>query len=99
MSGARMVMVITTLAASAALVAGATAAGQAGGGYKILGKFGQTGTGNGQFATASNGIAILMLFGMGWTLGTHTGRSGWRPGVVMVVFGLVLVAVTIALGG
>ena len=58
MSGARMVMVITTLAASAALVAGATAASQAGGGYKILGKFGQTGTGNGQFATASNGIAI-----------------------------------------
>jgi len=57
-SGARMVMVITTLAASAALVAGATAASQAGGGYKILGKFGQTGTGNGQFATASNGIAI-----------------------------------------
>ena len=48
---------------------------------------------------ASNGIAILMLFGMGWTLGTHAGRPGWRPGVVMVVFGLVLVAVTIALGG
>jgi VIT1/CCC1 family predicted Fe2+/Mn2+ transporter len=48
---------------------------------------------------ASNGVAILMLFGMGWTLGTHAGRPGWRPGVVMVVFGLVLVAVTIALGG
>jgi VIT1/CCC1 family predicted Fe2+/Mn2+ transporter len=48
---------------------------------------------------ASNGIAILMLFFMGWTLGTHAGQPGWRPGVVMVVFGLVLVAVTIALGG
>ena len=48
---------------------------------------------------ASNGVAILMLFGMGWTLGTHAGRPGWRPGVVMVLFGLVLVAVTIALGG
>jgi VIT1/CCC1 family predicted Fe2+/Mn2+ transporter len=47
----------------------------------------------------SNGIAILMLFGMGWTLGTHAGRPGWRTGLVMVVFGLVLVAVTIALGG
>ncbi len=47
----------------------------------------------------SNAIAILMLFGMGWTLGTHAGRPGWRPGVVMVVFGLILVAVTIALGG
>jgi sugar lactone lactonase YvrE len=51
-------MVITTLAASAALVAGATAASQAGGGYKILGKFGKTGSGNGQLSTNSNGIAI-----------------------------------------
>ncbi len=58
MSGARKVMVITTLAVSAVLVAGATAASQAGGGYKIVGKFGKTGTGNGQFATNSNGIAI-----------------------------------------
>jgi VIT1/CCC1 family predicted Fe2+/Mn2+ transporter len=48
---------------------------------------------------ASNGIAILMLFGMGWSLGTHAGRPGWRTGVIMVVFGLLLVAVTIALGG
>jgi len=54
-SGARKVMVITTLAASAVLVASAMAAG---GGYKVLGKFGKTGTGNGQFATSSNGIAI-----------------------------------------
>jgi VIT1/CCC1 family predicted Fe2+/Mn2+ transporter len=48
---------------------------------------------------ASNAIAIAMLFGMGWTLGTHTGRSGWRAGLVMVCLGLVLVAITIALGG
>jgi VIT1/CCC1 family predicted Fe2+/Mn2+ transporter len=47
----------------------------------------------------SNGIAILMLFGVGWTLGSHAGRPGWRTGAVMVVFGLVLVALTIALGG
>jgi len=48
---------------------------------------------------ASNAIAIAMLFGMGWTLGTHTGRSGWRAGLAMVCLGLVLVAITIALGG
>ena len=47
----------------------------------------------------SNAVAIAMLFGMGWTLGTHTGRSGWRSGVAMVCLGLVLVAITIALGG
>jgi VIT family len=48
---------------------------------------------------ASNAIAILMLFGVGWSVGTHAGQSGWRTGLVMVVLGLVLVAVTIALGG
>jgi VIT family protein len=47
----------------------------------------------------SNGIAILMLFGVGWTLGTYVGRPGWRTGVFMVVVGLALVALTIALGG
>ena len=48
---------------------------------------------------ASNAVAIAMLFGMGWTLGKHTGRSGWRAGLAMVCLGLVLVAITIALGG
>jgi hypothetical protein len=48
---------------------------------------------------ASNAIAIVMLFGIGWSLGSHAGRSGWRTGVVMVGVGLALVAVTIALGG
>ena len=48
---------------------------------------------------ASNAVAILILFGIGWSLGTHAGRPGWRAGVVMVGLGLVLVAVTIALGG
>jgi VIT1/CCC1 family predicted Fe2+/Mn2+ transporter len=48
---------------------------------------------------ASNAVAIAMLFGMGWTLGSHAGRPGWRSGVAMVVLGLVLVALTIALGG
>lgn len=48
---------------------------------------------------ASNAVAIAMLFGMGWTLGKHTGRSGWGAGLAMVCLGLLLVAITIALGG
>ena len=44
-------------------------------------------------------LAIAMLFGMGWTLGKHIGRSGWGAGLAMVCLGLVLVAITIALGG
>ena len=48
---------------------------------------------------ASNAVAIAMLFGMGWTLGKHTGQSGWGAGLAMVCLGLVLVAITIALGG
>ena len=48
---------------------------------------------------ASNAVAILMLFGIGWSLGAYAGRSSWRTGFVMVSVGLVLVAVTIALGG
>jgi hypothetical protein len=47
----------------------------------------------------SNAIAIAMLFGMGWTLGKHIGRSGWGAGLAMVCLGLVLVAITIAMGG
>ena len=47
----------------------------------------------------SNTIAIAMLFAMGWKLGTHTGRSGWGGGLAMVCLGLVLVGITIALGG
>jgi VIT1/CCC1 family predicted Fe2+/Mn2+ transporter len=48
---------------------------------------------------ASNAVAVAMLFAMGWRLGTHTGRSGWGAGLAMVGLGLVLVAITIALGG
>jgi VIT1/CCC1 family predicted Fe2+/Mn2+ transporter len=47
----------------------------------------------------SNAVAIAILFGCGWTLGTHTGRPGLHSGLLMVGVGLVLVAVTIALGG
>jgi hypothetical protein len=48
---------------------------------------------------ASNAIAVAILFGCGWSLGVHAGRSPLHSGLLMVGIGLVLVAVTIALGG
>lgn len=47
----------------------------------------------------SNAVAVAMLFAMGWTLGKHAGQSGLAFGLAMVCLGLVLVAITIALGG
>jgi hypothetical protein len=48
---------------------------------------------------ASNAIAIGLLFLTGWSLSRFTGRPGWRSGVGMVAVGVVLVGVTMALGG
>jgi VIT1/CCC1 family predicted Fe2+/Mn2+ transporter len=48
---------------------------------------------------ASNLIAIVMLFVIGWSLGSYAGRPAWRTGLGMVVVGIVLVGITIALGG
>jgi VIT family len=47
----------------------------------------------------SNGVAIVLLFIAGYSLGRHTGKYPWRLGLSMVGIGLVLVAITIALGG
>jgi hypothetical protein len=47
----------------------------------------------------SHAVAILMLFRVGWSIGTHTGRSGWRVGLLMVVVGTALAVMTMALGG
>ena len=47
----------------------------------------------------SNAIAIGMLFFAGVAYGRCVGRSPWGFGISMVVLGLVLVAVTMALGG
>jgi len=47
----------------------------------------------------SNGIAILLLFLTGYSFGRHIGRHAILTGIVMVVLGAVLVAITIALGG
>jgi VIT1/CCC1 family predicted Fe2+/Mn2+ transporter len=40
-----------------------------------------------------------MLFVLGWSIGRYAGRPGWRTGAGMVLVGLVLVGITMALGG
>jgi hypothetical protein len=47
----------------------------------------------------SNGIALTMLFITGWVLARHGGHNPLWSGVAMTLVGLVLVGVTIALGG
>ena len=47
----------------------------------------------------SNVIAIVMLFWTGYAFGRMTGRHPWLVGISMVVLGLVLVGMTMALGG
>ena len=47
----------------------------------------------------SNAVAIFMLFLCGYAFGRHAGMQPWASGVAMVFVGLVLVALTIALGG
>lgn len=47
----------------------------------------------------SNGIAMVMLFGTGVAFGRIIGRKAWLMGILMVVLGGVLVALTMALGG
>jgi len=47
----------------------------------------------------SNAIAIVMLFLAGAAYGRCIGRSPWIIGVVMVLLGVVLVGLTMALGG
>jgi multidrug transporter EmrE-like cation transporter len=47
----------------------------------------------------SNAIAIVMLFLLGYAFGKMTGRHPWLVGIAMVVLGVVLVGMTMALGG
>ena len=47
----------------------------------------------------SNVIAIVMLFVTGYAFGQMTGRNRWLVGLSMVVIGLILVGMTMALGG
>jgi VIT1/CCC1 family predicted Fe2+/Mn2+ transporter len=48
---------------------------------------------------ASNAVAIAMLFGCGYTLARTGGHPPLPAGLSMVGLGVVLVAITIALGG
>jgi VIT1/CCC1 family predicted Fe2+/Mn2+ transporter len=47
----------------------------------------------------SNAIAVVMLFVAGYAFGRLSGVRPWLTGIAMVVLGLVLVGITIALGG
>jgi len=47
----------------------------------------------------SNGVAVVMLFWAGYSLGRYAGQSPWRTGLAMVLIGVVLVGITMALGG
>jgi VIT1/CCC1 family predicted Fe2+/Mn2+ transporter len=47
----------------------------------------------------SNLVAIAMLFGAGYWLGRFGGYRPWRTGSTFVLLGVVLVALTVALGG
>jgi hypothetical protein len=47
----------------------------------------------------SNLVAIVMLVGVGYTLARHAGFRPWKTSLGLVALGVVLVAITIALGG
>jgi hypothetical protein len=47
----------------------------------------------------SNAIALIMLSLSGFTFGHYSGHRPWRAGLVMVFVGVILVGITIALGG
>ncbi len=47
----------------------------------------------------SQAVALVILFLAGRSLGLHAGRPGWRTGLAMVLVGVLLSAITFALGG
>ena len=47
----------------------------------------------------SNLIALLLLFSIGYSLGHYSGRRAWLWGAVVMIIGVILVSITIALGG
>jgi VIT family protein len=47
----------------------------------------------------SNIIAIVVMFFCGWVLGKYAGRKSFITGIIMSLLGVVLVLITIALGG
>jgi VIT1/CCC1 family predicted Fe2+/Mn2+ transporter len=47
----------------------------------------------------SNLVAIVLMFLCGWLLAKYGGFSKWLTGIVLVLLGVILVLITIALGG
>ena len=47
----------------------------------------------------SNLVAIVMMFLCGWSVAKYVGFNKWTMSIAMVVIGIILVSVTIALGG
>jgi hypothetical protein len=47
----------------------------------------------------SNVVALILLFRVGYSLGKYAGRRPWVWGSSMMIVGVVLVSITIALGG
>jgi hypothetical protein len=47
----------------------------------------------------SNLIAIFMMFLCGWSVAKYVGFNKWKMSIAMILIGVVLVAITIALGG
>lgn len=47
----------------------------------------------------SNLIAIVMMFLCGWSVAKYVGFNKWKMSIAIVLIGIVLVAITIALGG
>jgi hypothetical protein len=47
----------------------------------------------------SNAVAIVMLFSTGYAFGRLSGYRPWMVGISMVVLGMILVGLTMALGG
>ena len=47
----------------------------------------------------SNALAVILLFLCGFLFGRHAGLPSWATGLFMVAVGIVLVAISIAIGG
>ena len=47
----------------------------------------------------SNLVAIVMMFFCGWQLAKYVGYNKWKMSIAIILIGIMLVAVTIALGG
>ena len=47
----------------------------------------------------SNLVAIIMMFFCGWDVAKYVGYNKWKMSIAIILIGIMLVAVTIALGG